>query len=158
MSTPSPKIYLAGPITGKTASEANDWRESFSRALAESGFVGVSPLRCEPIRGNVYNSSTESDPMFGTPRAIASKNYLDVQRCDLTLCYFPTKQTEQRVSLGTVIELAWAFSLRKPTILVSDYAPILEHPVMQANAGWIVKDLDQAMEIIKGVFTIYRAA
>ena len=144
-------VYLAGPILGCTQSEANDWRHYVSATLAPHGVTGVSPLRCEPIIGERYGNGG-TDPCFGTARAIASKNYLDVQSCALTLAYMPKTA---RLSLGTLIELAWAHSLRKPTILVTDDPLLTDHPVVQACAGWVLRDLDSAIEVIVGVLSVY---
>jgi nucleoside 2-deoxyribosyltransferase len=122
--------------------------------LDDWDIVGVSPLRCEPLIGERYQVSYE-DPRFGTPRAIASKNFLDVQRCDMTLCYMPRLLNERRLSVGTLIELAWAHALHKPTILVTDYPFLIEHPVVQANASWVLSTLDEAVEVIGGVLAVY---
>jgi nucleoside 2-deoxyribosyltransferase len=149
-------IYLAGPIGGTTKGEANNWRDDMICRLADMGMRGISPLRCEPLIGERYNTSGYNDPKFGTDRAIASKNMMDVQMCDLTLCYFPQDVTEQYgVSLGTVCEIAWAKALSKPTILVSTHAKVINHPVIGACAGWVLPSLDDALEVIEGIFTDY---
>lgn len=158
-------IYLAGPVLGCDKGEANDWRAEFSAKLGELGgytdaageplLVGVSPLRCEPLIGERYGPNYP-DAKFGTPGAIAAKNLLDVQTCDLTLAYFPREITKRKVSLGTVVELAWAKALGKPTILVSTAPVVREHPVIQACApGWQLDTLDEALEVIHGVFNVY---
>jgi nucleoside 2-deoxyribosyltransferase len=146
--------YLAGAITGCDKGEANDWRHQVRIRLATHGIVGISPLRCEPLIGERYQL-THQDPRFGTAKAIASKNFLDVQMCDITLCYMPKDLNERRLSVGTLIELAWAHALRKPTILVTDYPFLLEHPVVQANASWILSTLDEAVDVVTGVLGDY---
>lgn len=147
-------VYLAGPVAGCDKGEANDWRHYVDSCLEGSRIRGISPLRCEPLIGDRYGVSYEN-PRFGTPRAIASKNMLDVQMCDMTLCYLPKDLNERRLSVGTIIELAWAHALRKPTILVSDYEFIIEHPVVQACAGWVVATLDEGIDIVTGVLADY---
>src|SRR5205807_2239874 len=117
-------VYLAGPITGCTEGQANDWRDHVSQRLAEIGMVGVSPLRCEPIHGETYDFEYDQDPCFGTWEAIAAKNMEDVQRCDVTLAYIPTKFASD----GTLIELGWAKALGKRTILVSTDPKVFKHP------------------------------
>ena len=146
--------YLAGSITDCNKGEANDWRGNVSSALEQHGIRGISPLRCEPLIGERYQL-THQDPRFGTAKAIASKNFLDVQLTDMTLCYMPKDMNERRLSMGTLIELAWAHALRKPTILVSDYDFITEHPVVQAYASWILSTLDEAVDVIVGVLGEY---
>lgn len=147
-------VYLAGPIAGCDLYEANEWRAYVNGRLDQHGIRGISPLRCEPLIGERYATGYD-DPRFGTPRAIASKNFLDVQMCDMTLCYLPAELNRRRLSVGTVLELGWAHALRKPTILVSDYDFLTEHPVVQANAGWILPKLDDAIEVIIGVLADY---
>ena len=148
------RVYLAGSIAGCTGPEANDWRNGVRITLATHGITGISPLRGEPLRGERYGVSYE-DPRFGTARAISSKNFLDVQQCDMTLCYMPRELNERRLSVGTIIELAWANALRKPTLLVTDYPLLLEHPVVQANASWVLSTLDEAVDVIVGVLGDY---
>src|SRR6185437_16451225 len=144
-------VYLAGPILGRTHAEANNWRRDFGSQLATFGIVGVSPLRCEPLIGKRY-SLNYPDPRFGTARAIASKNKLDVKMCDMTLCYFPEGMP---FSKGTCGELFWANAFEKPTILVSTVHDVITHPVMQAASSWILPTLDDAFDVISGVLAVY---
>ncbi len=147
-------VYLAGSITDCTKGEANDWRHNVSARLKEHGIIGISPLRCEPLIGERYQL-THQDPRFGTAKAIASKNFFDVQSCDITLAYMPREVNERRLSIGTICELAWATALRKPTILVTDYPFVRDHPVVQANASWTLETLDEAFDVIVGVLGVY---
>lgn len=147
-------VYLAGSISGCTKDEANDWRTEVSAKLARNFIKGISPLRCEPLVGERYGLTYE-DPRFGTARAIASKNMLDVEMCDITLCYMPAELNAIRPSFGTIIELAWAHALDKPTILVTDHKPFIDHPVIQACASWILPTLDDAVDTIVGVLAAY---
>lgn len=144
-------VYLAGPILGRTAAEANNWRAAFSTELVRYGIVGVSPLRCEPLIGDRYDLNYP-DPRFGTPRAISSKNRLDVKMCDMTLAYMPH---DYPLSKGTLGELFWADAYEKPTILVTKDKSLSEHPVIQAASDWILESLDDALDVISGVLAIY---
>jgi nucleoside 2-deoxyribosyltransferase len=149
-----PTVYLAGPITNKTISEANDWRVPVCAALEEHGIVGVSPLRCEPPRGERYTIAN-ADPLFGTSRAIRSKNILDVKFCSMTLAYLPKHLNPSWPSVGTIGELCMASAFGKPTILVSDDPRLTEHPVLRACAGWILPTLEDATEVMVGVLKVY---
>lgn len=147
-------VYLAGPITNKTIAEANDWRVPVTQALAQHGIVGVSPLRCEPPRGDRYTIAN-ADPLFGTSRAIRSKNFFDVRRCDWTLAYMPLHLNTPWPSVGTIGELVLAYGAGKSTILVSDDKRLTDHPVLRGAAGWILPKLDDAVEVLIGVLGIY---
>ncbi len=148
-------IYLAGPIAGVSEREAKDWREYVSEKLAGSGIVGISPLRCEPPAEDGYYKLNYPDPMFGTARAISSKNIMDVKACDLVLAFLPREINERRPSYGTAIELAWGKWEGKPTILVTDDPYVREHPVINVCAGWVLGTFDEALEVIHGLFDDY---
>lgn len=150
-----PKVYLAGPITDMTFSQANDWRDYMVKALAPHGIVGVSPLRCEPLRDGATYTPENPDPKFGTARAIGAKNIFDVYNCDMTLAYIPTPPEGKLHSWGTICELAGAHFINKQTILVSSDPIVRRHPTVDAMAGWVLDDLDQALEVIIGVLGVY---
>lgn len=147
-------VYLAGPVTDCTEGEAKDWRAEVDSALRDYGIRSISPVRCEPARGERYTLSNQ-DPRFGTMTAIASKNFADVQMCDMLLAYMPRAMMERRLSVGTLCELAWGYALRKPTLLVSDYPFLMDHPVVRACANWPLSTLDEACEVLIGILGDY---
>lgn len=146
-------VYLAGPILGCTGPEANHWRKSVCEVLKDHGIIGISPLRCEPLIGERYTMEYP-DPRFGVPRAIAAKNFHDVINCDMTLAYMPLEMGEN-ISLGTVVELAWAKGLNKQVILVSDHPKVLQHPVIDACVNWKLGTLEEAVDVMIGVLGGY---
>ena len=148
-------IYLAGPIAGCTGEEANEWREEVRSRLPHA-IVGISPLRCEPLKeGMKYTEEGASPKMWADPRAIATKNWLDTESCDLVLAYLPKELNDRRPSYGTVIEIGWAIGLRKPLIVVSDDKYLMGHPLIQHNASWRLGSLEDAAEVIIGLFGEY---
>ncbi len=148
-------IYLAGPIAGCSEGEAKDWREYVCEKLKGSGIMGISPLRCEPPSPDGNYTLTQADPLFGTARAISSKNLMDVRACDLILAFLPREINERRPSYGTVIEMAWGKWAGKPTILVTDDPYVREHPVVNVCSGWVLGTLDEALKVIHGLFDDY---
>jgi nucleoside 2-deoxyribosyltransferase len=154
-------IYLAGPITGCTNGEANDWRTYMQAKLEEIGMVGVSPLRCEPIVGDRYAPEYD-DNKFGHPQVIAAKNKEDVRRCDLTFAYLPE---EHPASVGTLQEIGWAAGMGKPIILVTDNDYVRENAVIKATVPWRFRGktgpsfsedgFSHALEVIHGIFEVY---
>lgn len=150
-------IYLAGPITGCTNGEANDWRNDLTTLLSTScpGVVGVSPLRCEPITGERY-APEYKDNRFGTPQVIGAKNKMDVRRCDLTLAYIAP---EHPASVGTLQEIGWAAGMDKPIILVTDNDYVRNNAVIQATVPWRFQEnpdgFKSALEVITGLYEVY---
>lgn len=151
----SKTVYLGGPILGCTDGQANDWRKAIADRLSEHGIIGISPLRCEPMHGERYGVGYD-DPRFGTARAIAAKNMFDVQSCDMTLAYIPKPiNPGDHHSWGTMGELHWAKAMGKQTVLVSDDPHIINHPVINASAAWVVTTLDDAVDIVVGILAGY---
>ena len=145
-------VYLAGPITGLTESEAKVWRQDVAERLEDHGITGISPLRCEPAHGERY-TAFNPDPLFGTAAGIAAKNMFDVQHCDLVIAYLPGYV---RLSIGTILEIGWAKMANKPVILVTNPAgPLAAHPVLKACVAWTVGLLDEAVDIAVGILGGY---
>lgn len=155
-------VYLAGPVLDQTNAQANNWRLRVASILEEHGIIGISPLRCEPLHGLTYQTGYP-DEKFGTARAIMHKNLYDVQACDMTLAYIPKPRPRDLAvpgdyphhSWGTMAELSWAKALGKPAILVTDDINIRNHPVLNAQAGWVLDTLDEATEVLIGILGGY---
>ena len=129
-------IYLAGPIAGCTEEEATGWRD-YVVSMLPYGIIGISPIR------------------WSDPRAIATKNWLDTESCDLVLAYLPKELNDKRPSYGTTIEIGWAIGLRKPLIVISDDEYLMKHPLIKHNASWRLDNLEDAVEVIIGLFGDY---
>jgi nucleoside 2-deoxyribosyltransferase len=145
-------VYLAGPVGGLTEAEAKGWREKITYELSVVGIKGVCPLRAEPpVNGkyDVKNSYNAEDENWGSARAIAAKNRFDVSNCGMTLAYMPT------LSVGTVVEMAWADRMGKSVILVATDPDIAQHPLLMACASWIVPTLEDAVDVITGMMEAY---
>ena len=147
-------VYLAGPILGCTHGEANTWREVVADKLKPHGIIGISPLRCEPMVGDVYQAGYNDDK-FGTPRAIGSKNLFDTTTCTLVLAYLPLEAQSRRPSYGTIAEIAWAKAIGKPVIVVTDDPGVSGHPVLNFCASWLLPNLDDAVDLIIGLLAGY---
>lgn len=148
------RVYLAGPILGCTGAQANDWRVSVASTLAAYKITGISPLRCEPLRGERYGMGYD-DPRFGTARAIASKNLFDVETCEMTLAYLPKPPADRHQSYGTIVEIAWAKKAGRPAIVVTDDPEIKNHPCILACAAWVLDTLPEAIDVCIGILGGY---
>lgn len=156
-------VYLAGPILGCTDPEARDWRQDVDRKLSLSSdrqgivdpsLIGISPLRCEKLRSDRYDGGESTGPLW-TGKAILTKNVFDVKNCDAVIAYLPIPEDGRHQSYGTIMEIAWAFLLDKPTVLVSDDPKIINHPIIAASCAWVLNDLDQAVEVISSILLGY---
>lgn len=145
------KVYLAGPIAGKSFDESNDWREK----IAQSDFARKVEF-FSPLRGKhkllshlpVINDTSPVDHPLTRSKGILARDFNDVATCDLLLANF---LGAERVSVGTVSEIAWAWILRKPIIVVMEPGSIHDHIFVTEQAGFVVPTLNQAIEVMDAI-------
>lgn len=141
----TPKLYLAGPITGESWNGATSWRDYVAETLFDIGIECLSPLRGK----NTYLVNEQVLDMeyrhpLSTAKGITARDRNDVMTCDAILVNL---LGAQRVSIGTVLEIAWADAFRKPIILASDPGGVHDHSMINEIAGFILDDLDEAIDI-----------
>lgn len=149
-------IYLAGPMTGITVHSANDWRDEISDKLNSQFIQCLSPLR----GGSFSNAQhiithAEFDPMT-TAKGLTRRDMTDLHKSDCVIVNF---LESTRVSIGTVMEIAWAYKAQIPLIVVTDpkdYAPYGQHshPMVTEAATYTVKTLDEAVLLAKFVIGV----
>lgn len=138
------KIYLAGPISGLSYSASEQWRDEFKR-LVPSSIACYSPLRSKRFleRESTIEQSYEASPLT-TDRGIMTRDHLDCSTADLIVCNL---LGVWRVSVGTVMECAWAFAYRKPLVLIMESGSVHDHPMIREAAGFRVADVPQAASV-----------
>ncbi len=112
------KVYLAGPITGTSYGESTDWRMKAIRDLDNWGLVGFSPMR-----GKAYLSKEEeiadsySDHTMSSITGINIRDYNDTRTAAAILVNL---LGAKKVSIGTVMEIAWAKAHNVPVVLIME--------------------------------------
>jgi nucleoside 2-deoxyribosyltransferase len=142
----NPKVYLAGPITGCSFGECTDWRQEMIRRLHVHGIIGLSPMRAKDYLKNEQSiTGSYEDKVMSCSRGIITRDRFDTMRCDVLLVNF---LGAKKVSIGTVMEIAWADSQRIPIILVSEReGNPHEHPMIEQVTGFRVSTLDEAFDV-----------
>lgn len=142
------KCYLAGAITGLSYDDSEDWRVAAKTMLSHCDIQGISPLRGKehlkkleviPALPNVVNK-----PM-STVKGIFARDTHDIRRCDAVLANLLGAKS---VSIGTVMEIALAFELRKPVVLVMEHGNIHEHPFLFETCPFIVNTLQDGVDLM----------
>lgn len=145
------KVYLAGPITGISWGEATDWRDGVAAALAEHGLEGYSPLRGkEYLAGETKIDPWYADKPMSCPKGLVTRDRYDVTSSHVIIANFLGAKT---VSIGTCMEIAWADIERIPVISVMEPDNIHVHAFIQELSGYIVPDLDEAVDITVRMLT-----
>lgn len=141
-----PLVYLAGPITGLSYGGATSWREEAITELAKHGIVGLSPLRAKDYLLNETKLADEYDVVMSTGRGITTRDRFDCTRADLVLVNL---LGADRVSIGTVMELAWADLSRTPIVLcIDDEENPHEHAMIREVVGWRVNSVQAAIDVV----------
>ena len=143
-------VYLAGPITGTTYSGCTDWREHFCQN-APKGLVGLSPMRSKQY----LTEETEiADQYHESPlscqRGMFARDSWDCRTCDAILVNL---LGADRVSIGTVMEIAWGHAFHKPIVLVMEKENnIHEHAMLREACPFRVETLEEGYAILAALF------
>lgn len=142
-------IYLSGPITGETYEGCSDWRIEASKKIAQLSNGEVKTL--SPLRGKQGLESKQTvlkqfytENPLTTPHNIMGRDYNDTVRSDLVLVNL---KGSQRVSIGTVMEVAWAYQSRVPVIIIDDKDGIHNHIMLYEYALNVVDNFDLGVEL-----------
>jgi len=106
-------IYLSGPMTGMDRGAMTNWREDAKTCAPHHTWL-------DPTRAS--NLVSEEIGCF-------TRDYNDVKRSDLVLVNL--RQECKDISIGTMFEIAWAYEMRKPIILIVN--PDTSHKLYQTH-------------------------
>jgi nucleoside 2-deoxyribosyltransferase len=149
-------VYLAGPITGCDYEGCTDWREAVKHELSRAAIKGVSPMRGKEYLKDigVISGTGEEYAHLGPislPRGVMTRDRWDATRCSALLVNL---LGATRVSIGTVMEIAWADLSRIPIICVmEDSGNPHEHMMVSEAIGYRVNNIPQAVHIIKAMMS-----
>lgn len=146
-------VYLAGPITGLTYEGCTDWRDKISAELAAIGIKGLSPMRAKAYLRSIGEIGATDDDypdgVFSAQRGVVTRDYYDCTHCDILLVNLLGAKA---VSIGTMMEIAWAWMKRTPVVLVIEpQGNVHEHMFVREMAGFRVPTLAEATGVIAGI-------
>jgi nucleoside 2-deoxyribosyltransferase len=145
------KVYLAGPITGLSYEGCTSWREYAKAQLDEAYLVGLDPMRQkdyllrEKIVGDAY------DTVLSCSRGIMTRDHWDCTRCDVILVNLIGAT---KVSIGTVMEIAWAWDNDIPVVLcIEKEGNIHDHAMIREATGFRVNSLEEGLTVVKAILS-----
>lgn len=142
------QVYLAGPIAGLSWTATKTWRAEARDELAKYGILGLDPLRGKEYLADMAEMPMEADYALSTAHAITVRDRWDCTRSDAVLVNLIGAD---KVSIGTVMEIAWADSVRHPSIVAMEPGNVHDHPMIREAAGIVVPTLEEALSIIVGL-------
>jgi nucleoside 2-deoxyribosyltransferase len=117
------KIYLAGPITGKSYADAVEMFSMIEKMLPGREILHPMVAKTELINEERLKPGGYSHPT-STNHAIFERDRWMVTQADMVLANLHGTQI---VSIGTMFELAWASALGKHVIVVVEKTNIHSH-------------------------------
>jgi nucleoside 2-deoxyribosyltransferase len=149
------KVYLAGPISGLTFGEAEDWRIRVANALTRSCIESFSPLRAKEflVAHGELHAEGWHDHVLTCPRGIMSRDHWDCQtNCD---AIFVNLLGAKKVSIGTVMEIGCGFAYRKPVIVVMEKTGNLhDHAMVNEATNYRVETLEEGIMVTRALFNL----
>lgn len=144
-----PKVYLAGPISGLGYGEATDWRKTAKQYLNRGGISAFSPMRGKDFLKKEVSLDANCEygelSPIATPKGIMTRDRYDATTCDVLLVNL---LGATRVSIGTVMEIAWADGKRIPIVCaIEATGNVHEHAMIDQAIGYRTATLKEAINI-----------
>lgn len=144
-------VYLAGPITGTTYEECTEWREKV-KEMVDWSISTLSPMRGKQFIKERSSSigivmSYEDSPL-ASGKGINTRDYNDVRRADAIFVNF---LGADKVSIGTVMEIAWARAFSIPVVCVMEKDNIHQHAMLNYACGYIVETLEEGVAVLEAL-------
>lgn len=143
------RLYLAGPMAGLGYAIASTWREKVTESLSDIAEC-LSPLRGEKLSNGVYSAVATDESVFNTQNAIIGRDRADCCRADLV---FMNLLGAKKVSIGTMVELAWADASRKPVIVcIEKTGNPHDSEYVRGLATYVVTSLEEGIAVARCFF------
>jgi len=143
-------VYLAGGVSGLTVKAAIGWREYVAERLSIAGIEVRDPLR--GAEGEQHKlkklgpTKDDSDDPAMSDKAFFTRDRWDVLTSDVILCNLAGAE---RVSIGSMFELAFGVIHNKLNVIVLDKSPKdLHDHVFVRESGVVFYNLDEAIDYI----------
>lgn len=156
-----PLVYLVGPISDVTFEGATSWRKYAGATLYDLDITCIDPMRGKEMCGDhipkdktfndVYDKDTHSydieelvSPLFEAS-AIFRRDRWDVYRCDAVLAHLAGAD---KVSIGSVMEIAWAHAWNKLVVATLNQGDIHDHGMLRQCMSIVTPSLSEAIHLI----------
>jgi len=139
------KVYLAGYISGSKIKECIEWRKKV-REYYDNWKGERYPIEwLDPLNGEIEKISPDGLDCSLPGKALVHRDFCSVKVADLIIANLDTFG-EPRPSVGTTYELAWAWYLKKPVVMITTDDNYINHPFVKDTVSKFVKDVDELLE------------
>jgi nucleoside 2-deoxyribosyltransferase len=141
-------IYLIGPISGCTFTEATQWRNDLQIPLAQNGWTVL-----DPMRGKNHLSAEEKivlsyeDHIVSRSDSIFQTDLFRVRQADVLLCNLTSMPGH---SIGTFMEMGYGHALGKIIIVIANDPMVVKHPFI-VNSSIVVSTVEEALQVLHNI-------
>lgn len=153
-------IYLAGPITGLTFDDSQNWRDDFTLRLPNSRVMCLTPMRGkEYLRAGGVIDSKQLETYghtLSSESSIMTRDFFDCSRADVVVA--DLRKRPGKVSIGTVMECAWSYANHTPLVAILDEDPENDfntQPMIQRAIGFRTYSVQEAADITAVILNIH---
>ena len=140
-------VYLAGPISGLTYDGAQDWRDQVRQELDSSNIETLTPMRGKTfLKEEGVITSAAYENVIATSKGVTRRDFFD---CTRASCVFVNLLGAKRVSIGTVMEIAWAYQAKIPTVVLMEKGNIHEHIMIEEACHYVVDSVDKGVALVR---------
>jgi nucleoside 2-deoxyribosyltransferase len=142
-------VYLAGPISGLTFDGASEWRDRARDELRTYGIEALSPLRSKEYLRALGELSPKCGRegkagVLSLPRGIMRRDSFDVHRVSVVLVNLIGAD---RVSIGTAMEMAWAWRAHIPVVVAMEDTNVHRHAMLDQATDYRVETIEEAIAV-----------
>ena len=148
-----PIVFLSGPITGWSYAGCTLWREYVKHNLEPLGVHCLSPMRAmRHLSGSLEIRDSYPGDVLACDRGIMVSDSWDCRRCDIL---FVNLLGTKRVSIGTVLEIGFAWENRIPVVLVIEKeGNIHDHSMIREATGFRVNTVDEGLLVVMSLLDL----
>lgn len=132
-------VYLSGPMGGCSFDEMTGWRKLVSESLDSDTVKCLIPTRS-------YKENNKKHVPIETSKWINRRDYFDCTRAN---CVLVNLVGMKHLSIGTIMEIAWAYQKQIPVICVVEPDGPQNHPMLQDSITHEVRTLEEGVAYVK---------
>lgn len=143
------KVYCAHPISGETWDEVVNYYNDIKEKLETLGFRVLQPMTgksCMRTEVKERFQPVNFKAVLASNHAIYERDQWMVRNCDVL---FLDLTKSERISIGCMMELAWASLLGKYTVVVMADDNIHKHVFTLEAADVIFPNTEDALEYLE---------
>ena len=152
------KIYIAAPISGMTNEAVFNYFQGASSRLGHMGYEVLSPLsakgyfRTEKHKHYVFQGQGYTYPT-STDHAIYTRDKWMVSLCDVVYANLTFRDGGEKVSIGTIHEMAWGALLGKHVVVAMGESNPHIHAFVLEDASILLPTHTEAMQYLEKLIT-----